>query len=135
MDERIAEGTVAEFAVGVFDLNDLKKVNDTQGHDAGDRYIKEACMCICKCFQHSPVYRIGGDEFAVILEGEDYAAQDELLEVFDRQMEENLAQRKIVVSTGISRFVPGQDNSFRTVFERADEKMYQRKRTLKGISR
>lgn len=80
----------------------------------------------------SPVYRIGGDEFVAILEGADYDAQDALLADFDRQMEENLTQGKVVVSAGVSRFMPGQDDSFRAVFERADERMYQRKRALKG---
>ena len=134
LDEKITAGTVTEFSVGVFDLNDLKKVNDTQGHEAGDRYIREACMYICRCFQHSPVYRIGGDEFAVILEGEDYAAREELLSAFDRQMDENRAQGKIVVSSGLARFDPERDASFGRVFERADARMYQRKRILKGAA-
>ena len=58
--------------------------------------------------------------------------QDKLLSDLDRQMEANRSQGLIVISGGISRFDPERDNSFHTVFERADEKMYQRKRILKG---
>ncbi len=94
MEQKIADGTMTEFSVGIFDVNDLKKVNDTQGHDAGDKFIKEACQYICECFKRSPVYRIGGDEFSVILEGDDYREQEKLLREFEARMEENLRQGK-----------------------------------------
>lgn len=52
----------------VFDINNLKIINDTLGHDFGDILIIDSCKLICKVFKRSPVYRIGGDEFVVILE-------------------------------------------------------------------
>lgn len=67
-------------------MNDLKKVNDFYGHDAGDRHILSAKKLICDVFKHSPVYRIGGDEFTVILTGTDYENGIELLQAFDRQV-------------------------------------------------
>ena len=133
MDQRIADGTVSEFSVVVFDLNDLKLINDSRGHDIGDAYIKDACGLICACFKHSPVYRIGGDEFTVILEGEDYANQDELLERFEKQVLGNLNRDKSVVAFGSARFNPRQDTSIRAVFERADAMMYQEKTLLKSL--
>ena len=133
IEGRINNGTVSKFSVGVFDLNDLKKVNDTKGHDAGDEYIREACRLISNCFKRSPVFRIGGDEFAVILEGEDYDKQDSLLSEFENKMEENLKLGLIVISSGISRFLPEKDKSFRAVFGRADAKMYRRKKMLKEM--
>ena len=71
--------------VAVCDVNSLKAVNDTLGHKAGDEIIRRACSLICNTFKHSPVYRIGGDEFAVILSGRDYERRQELLS----EMEEN----------------------------------------------
>lgn len=50
MNRRIAEGAVSGFSVVVFDLNDLKLVNDTLGHDTGDEYIRDASKLICTCF-------------------------------------------------------------------------------------
>ena len=82
----IANGEKTEFAIIVFDVNDLKKVNDFYGHDAGDRHILSAKKLICDVFKHSPVYRIGGDEFTVILTGTDYENAIELLLAFDRQV-------------------------------------------------
>ena len=133
MDKRIAEGAVSEFSVVVFDLNDLKLINDRRGHEVGDEYIKEACRLICTCFKHSPVFRIGGDEFTAILEGEDYSNQDELLERFEKQTLESLKRDRIVVAFGCSSFIPRQDKSIQTVFERADAMMYQEKSLLKSI--
>ena len=133
MDQRIAAGTVSEFSVVVFDLNDLKVINDKRGHEAGDEYIKDACKQICTCFKHSPVFRIGGDEFVAILEREDYAKQDELLDQFEKQVLLNLDRDKAVVSFGCSRFNPRQDKSIRVVFERADVTMYREKTLLKSL--
>ena len=134
MDQRIDEGDVSEFSVIVFDLNDLKQINDSSGHETGDAYIRDACQMICACFKHSPVFRIGGDEFVVILEGEDYANQDALLEQFEKQVLLNRDQNKTVVAFGCSRFEAGKDRSIRNVFERADAGMYRNKTQLKGNS-
>lgn len=133
MNHRIETGTVSEFSVAVFDLNDLKLINDTRGHEVGDEYIKSACKLICTCFKHSPVFRVGGDEFAVIMEGSDYANQDELMERFEKQVLENMERDKTVVAFGSSRFNPQQDKNLRMVFERADSGMYQEKMLLKSL--
>lgn len=133
IDRRIAEGVLKEFGVGVFDVNNLKQVNDTQGHEAGDRYIRTACHMICRQFKHSPVYRVGGDEFVVLLEGEDYQNRKSLLDEFDCKVEENLDKGAVVVASGMAYFRPGQDNSYRRVFERADQRMYDRKGVLKSM--
>ena len=72
MDERISGTEEPAFAAVLFDINNLKLVNDTQGHNAGDTYIRKATHIICQYFSHSQVFRIGGDEFAVVLEGQDF---------------------------------------------------------------
>lgn len=132
MNQRIAEGTVSEFSIVVFDLNNLKLINDSRGHEVGDEYIMDACKQICSCFKHSPVFRIGGDEFTAILEGEDYFNQDELLRRFENQARENLEGDSAVVAFGCSRFDPQKDNSTRMVFGRADALMYEEKTQLKS---
>lgn len=131
MDHRIAEHAVEAFGVMVFDLNGLKQINDTRGHEVGDQYIVSACKLICVHFSHSPVYRIGGDEFVAILEGNDYEARETLKSAFDQQVTENLRNGRAVVASGLAVFLPDSDNSYHTVFNRADKEMYQRKRLLK----
>ena len=133
MNRRIEDGSVSEFGVAVFDLNGLKEINDSRGHEAGDIAIKEACNLICTFFKHSPVYRIGGDEFVAILEGADYVNREELLDRFEKQMAENAKQGKTVVAFGCSLYNPLQDKSVSAIFERADEIMYHRKTMMKNI--
>ena len=58
-----------KFALVECDINGLKGINDTYGHEIGDVYIVNSCRGICSVFKHSPVFRIGGDEFVVILQG------------------------------------------------------------------
>ncbi|MBR2275017.1 MAG: diguanylate cyclase, partial [Lachnospiraceae bacterium] len=68
------------FAIALCDLNDLKKINDTMGHKAGDEYIMASAGFLCELFNHSPVFRIGGDEFVIFLRGEDFINRKELIE-------------------------------------------------------
>ena len=133
MDRRIADGTISEFGVVVCDLNGLKEINDSQGHDAGDQAIREACRFICARFKHSPVFRVGGDEFTVLLEGEDYVNRDALLDGFEQQMTENAQKGETAVAFGCSIFNPLQDKNMRMVFERADDIMYHRKTMMKNV--
>lgn len=64
MDKRTGEETILPTVVFMFDLNDLKKCNDTYGHDYGDQYIKMAADALKKLFaEEGKCYRIGGDEF------------------------------------------------------------------------
>lgn len=125
-----------EFAIGVFDCDNLKLVNDYSGHDKGDIYIKSACRLICKTFAHSPVFRIGGDEFAVVLQNEDYQNRDELVEKFKAlQMEmcssaENQWEEPRV-AMGIAAFDPEIDTTVDDTMRRADRFMYEDKRVRK----
>lgn len=132
-DQRISSLQLKELGVIVLDLNGLKQINDNLGHEKGDEFIKKGGELICNQFQHSPVFRIGGDEFVVLLEGEDYRNRVTLLEEFDRQMEENVRKGTVVISTGLDIFRPGRDINFDSIFERADQRMYERKKYLKSM--
>ncbi|MBR6890693.1 MAG: diguanylate cyclase, partial [Clostridia bacterium] len=129
----ISGGNGRDFAVAVCDVNGLKKINDTLGHKAGDEYICKASEMICDIFQHSPVYRTGGDEFVVILTDRDYAVRRELMKVLHDRSVSHISTGDVVVSGGLSDFTPGKDASFHHVFERADALMYEEKQLLKGL--
>ena len=133
LNARIASGELAELCVVVCDVNGLKQVNDTLGHKAGDDYIRAASAFICQLFKHSPVFRIGGDEFAVLLQGSDYESRQALMAALDEQVLEHIKLGEVVVSAGMAAYVPGEDSSVHEVFERADALMYQRKRELKQL--
>ena len=124
----------ASFGIVVCDINGLKVINDTEGHRAGDDYIKTACKLICGIFHHSPVFRIGGDEFVVILRDQDYEDRSELLADVRRQVEENIRMGEgPVVATGLAEFRPGEDRSVEAAFNRADSQMYGEKARLKEL--
>ncbi len=129
LDRQIIEISDLKFAIVIMDVNNLKKVNDTEGHQAGDQYIRGACKIICDIFKKSPVFRIGGDEFAVIVQGEDYNSIEELMGKVNDHNSEALSSGGIVIACGMSRFEG--DESVAPVFERADQNMYENKEKLK----
>ena len=133
MNARIASGKAGEFALAICDINGLKFVNDTYGHKAGDAYIRSASAMICNVFEHSPVFRIGGDEFAVLLSGRDYASRAELMQTLATRSEENIPEGKVVVAGGCTVFDPGSDANLQSLFKRADSLMYEEKQRLKSL--
>ena len=134
IDSLIRENKMPEFALIVFDLNDLKVVNDTHGHQAGDKYIKDSVKIITKYFSHSEIYRFGGDEFVSIVQGEDFANRYKILSTINSEVEANLNTNKPIIATGISDYNPKKDNTLRSIFIRADDNMYARKRMLKEMT-
>ncbi len=131
LDAQIEAGEVEDFAIAVCDVNGLKHVNDTFGHKAGDEYIRSACSMVCELFQHSPVFRVGGDEFVVIMTGKDYHNRSEIMKALNERSLGNIASGDVVVAGGVAGFVPGQDANVRAVFDRADAEMYRNKKMLK----
>lgn len=138
LQEQIDEGTQnVEFAFGVFDCDDLKKINDQFGHDKGDIYLRTACKAICNTFVHSPVFRIGGDEFAVVLRDDEYDNRDTLIKQFEKAMSRinNTAEKeweKVNVSFGVAIFDKQKDTAVIDVARRADKIMYENKRERKN---
>ena len=124
----------AQYAVVVFDANGLKQMNDTYGHEAGNALIQNAAMIICDVYKHSPVFRIGGDEFAAILENHDYEHRDELLKEFlEVSMKSTITVSEITlpVSVAAGMGVYQGDENYAAVFNRADEEMYKNKIEIK----
>lgn len=132
LNKEIASRQMTALAIAVCDLNGLKFINDTKGHKAGDKYIKQGCSIICDTFAHSPIYRIGGDEFVVILRGRDYDNRSSLLDQLSRSNKEKAAEEGgAIIAFGCADFKPGSDRSIDMVFARADVAMYAEKKALK----
>jgi len=124
----------ARFALLMVDINDLKKMNDSYGHEHGDLYLMNCSEAICRVFRHSPVYRIGGDEFLVLLENSDYNHRDERIGELVRCIKENQiekeAWKRISFAWGLGIYQPS-DELPDDVFHRADQAMYAHKRSMK----
>lgn len=132
INSQIEAGELPNLGVVVGDINGLKHVNDTQGHAAGDTLVKDACAMICDYFKQGAVFRIGGDEFAVILQGKGFDTMQEAIDDLNRKVEENIKENGVVVSIGYS-VLGDEDTNLRDVFERADQMMYERKKELKAM--
>ena len=132
INSQIRDGEIQQLALVVSDVNGLKYVNDNLGHAAGDKLIKDASAMICEYFKQGAVFRIGGDEFAIILKGKGYETMSEVIEAFNRKIEENIQNGAVVISIGYS--VLGQDDrTLQDIFTRADQMMYERKKELKAM--
>jgi len=132
LNQQIKSDDGVEFAIAICDVNGLKTVNDTQGHIVGDEYIRAASRLVCDMFRHSPVFRIGGDEFVAILRGGDFEIREQIKERFAETVKQNMAEKKVVVACGISVYDKACDQNVADVFKKADALMYQNKVSLKG---
>ena len=136
-DKEIKEGGSEEFGVIVLDMNYLKETNDRYGHDAGNKLITQAAQIISGVFRRSPVFRIGGDEFLVILQNRDVNRSNELIEKLDTEcmgayVSVGDAEVPISIARGFAVYDPETDSDFQDVFNRADDAMYRNKRKMKA---
>lgn len=131
----------ANFAIIMIDVNFLKRVNDTYGHERGNEYLINACELVCSVFGKENVYRVGGDEFVAILDGkevkrcaESVAALRAMIEKLrgDSKLE---AWEKVSAAVGVAYYEEVLDSSADDVFKRADEQMYQNKVAMKATRR
>lgn len=135
--QEIADGQT-KIGLAMIDLNYLKKINDTYGHDKGNVSLITLCQIVCHVFDHSPVFRIGGDEFAVVLRGHDLEHIDELVEEFNQNLkelqdnEELKYWEKISAAIGYAVYDPALDSDFDALFKRADDAMYKNKEAMKA---
>lgn len=139
MEYSLGTGEISLFGIAMIDLNFLKRINDTYGHEQGNFAIKKLCFIVCKTFQHSPVFRIGGDEFVVILRGDDFANIEKLLAEFRQKLsqiasDENLEPwEKVSAAIGTAFYDPSIDANVLNVFRRADQAMYECKKEMKAV--
>lgn len=137
--DRDAANNLAEYSIVMIDLNRLKLINDQYGHERGNEYIIGSCRIICKVFKHSPVFRIGGDEFAAILQGDDYHQRVELNNELKKRFGESSGNemmepwKRYSASVGMSTYE--NVDTVETVFKRADQAMYEDKSRTQAESR
>lgn len=127
-----------QFAVLVADINNLKKTNDKFGHDVGDELIVHTAKILTEIFKTSSVYRVGGDEFVVILMGKDYENYRAALTRMDEACAKDyisVSENRIPVeiARGVAIFDPTIDRVYKDVFTKADHAMYMHKEESKSL--
>lgn len=121
----------ARFGIVMVDMNGLKQLNDTYGHEKGNVAIRKTCALICDVFSHSPVYRFGGDEFVVVVKTSDYDAIAEKVEQFKRQAAKTQGEPWEIVNAAIGYALYDNDDTVDDVFRKADHIMYEHKKEMK----
>ena len=134
LNETIEKGHAC-FAVLMLDLNYLKQTNDRYGHSAGDILLMRLASVICRTFPLSAVYRIGGDEFIVVLKDTEYECREAKLTELEQRIRANNEQAqeeymRISVAWGLAEYEKDQDRSFEEVYRKADRSMYQMKQRM-----
>ena len=124
----------AAFSIIVMDVNNLKTINDTIGHEKGDILLQHVTLCLRQTFVGFPLYRIGGDEFCTIIN--DSSPQDlidRLQSITAKKSKEDmeLFNCPYQIAAGAAVYEKGKDTSFDDVFNRADKAMYENKKYLK----
>lgn len=136
LQTQIEKAEAGPFALLVADVNNLKIVNDTMGHDIGDILIQNASRCICDIFAHSPVFRIGGDEFTVILRERDFENRQELLFKLQKrsmwpETKEEVESGLVSIAFGMAEYQGSGNEAVAEIFARADAAMYECKKQMK----
>ena len=134
LNRQIGDGT-ASFAIGIFDINNLKQINDVCSHETGDGIIVQAADALSEVFSRDCLFRIGGDEFLAVLEGADEETVSR-----SRALLQEAVQRKnrhpvhpdaeLSISKGFAVFNPQRDSDFLALFRRADQNMYSNKESF-----
>ena len=125
----VDEEGASSLAVLLFDVNFLKRVNDTQGHLEGDKLLRTAALCIRETFCGGTLdncYRYGGDEFAAILKD---CSEEEIKAKIDR-FNRTLEREKISVSVGYAFTEEVGEGTFKKLMAIADKRMYAQKRDV-----
>jgi diguanylate cyclase (GGDEF)-like protein/PAS domain S-box-containing protein len=135
-----AERNSTALVLFFLDLDGFKQINDTLGHEAGDRVLQEVARRLSEGRRKvDAVARLAGDEFTVVLEGLDPAGRSSALEIADKLLA-SLCQPFLIgdaivpisASIGIAFHLPGVDVSADVLLKHADTAMYQAKHAGKS---
>ena len=141
INKKLAAGGAGDFSTLMIDVNYLKRMNDVYGHEQGNIYLQGAGDLMKKIFGDENLYRVGGDEFVVLLEGSEQEGVEHKIrefkeEIARRQADESLQPwEKISAAVGIASFDKEQETTVDETLRRADEAMYKDKVAMKAVRR
>ena len=134
IDKEIAAGKDVKFAVVLMDVNNLKATNDAYGHRYGCCLVVRCGHLLPTLFPTSKAFHVGGDEFIVIVRGEDYKNFDKIIEEFDKTMLYNIYEyegQQLIFSVARGYRVRENGERYKDVLQVADKEMYANKKYLK----
>lgn len=132
--KEILENKDLKFGVVVMDVNNLKATNDAYGHRYGCHLIVSAGKKLPEIFKTSKCFHVGGDEFIVILYGEDLENLENTIKRFDdelRYQKITFEEHEIILSVARGYSVYENGKAYKEVFQVADDAMYKNKVAIK----
>lgn len=128
LEDDIKNGT-AVFSVAIFDINGLKDINDNYGHEYGDLALIDEANIMIRVFGKKNIFRIGGDEFIVVIPTDSQEEMERLFKDADDVIAEvNKEQNPYVIPLSLSKgyaiYDKDKDVGYKEVFKRADDNMY-----------
>lgn len=139
IDEQIAESSIKQFCIVMIDVNYLKRVNDTYGHERGNEYLINACKLAGSIFGIENIFRVGGDEFVAVLTGDAVAKSKKMIQQINEEVKKFKANNelqpweKVSAAVGAGYYREGVDKNCEEVFKRADTQMYKNKLAMKAM--
>jgi diguanylate cyclase (GGDEF)-like protein len=129
--------THKSFRLVLLDLNDLKHINDTYGHNQGDEAIRLVFNAMRNGFVHGNHYRIGGDEFAVLIEDVESNNFEHCLDNFQHILKDTTQNfmYPIYVAVGSDVYRHGSWDNYSRFYHQVDQKMYTNKRKIKSAKK
>ena len=122
--------------VVLLDLDDLKIINDTYGHEKGDEALKLCYQCIRQAFKNEKnCFRIGGDEFAYVYHSEEKDQIPSCISILNRILKEKTRDfvYPLSISAGYAYYTPDTDIDFKDIVRRSDTMLYRQKRRKKVV--
>ena len=135
LDKKVESGELKEFAVILFDLNNLKATNDQYGHRYGCHLVVRAGHTLPNYFTSSSVFHVGGDEYVAIVYEKDYEDLDNVMKRIEDELSYSLIEYEgqtliFSIAHGFARREEGQ--KYKDVLQVADKAMYANKEMLKA---
>ena len=136
VSKRMRDKELVKFQVVVVDINDLKKVNDTHGHEYGDKLIQNGAAILKKVWGSENTYRVGGDEFVIVCSDVEKECTEKQISLFEEEIKEYNCQNTceelyLQMAIGMAVYNSKTDKEYMDVFRRADSAMYEDKKQKK----
>lgn len=123
---------IAQIAVLFWDINNLKVINDQYGHAMGDKVIAKFSAILNSCSDdRRRVYRIGGDEFVMVIDNSDSDEAERIARDVTEKLETELVEEQIKISSAVG-WALGKGRDLHKIVDLADAKMYRNKKNSKA---
>lgn len=131
---RIEKNEPVKFGIVVMDVNNVKATNDAYGHRFGCHLIVTGGHKLPEIFKTSKIFHVGGDEYICILYGEDLENLDDTINKFDEMLRYQIIEfegKEIILSLARGYSIYNEGETYKDVFQRADNAMYENKAQIK----